>query len=161
MKPSSIPATVERLSRISPHLREDIRAEADLAILEADREGHDDEWVVQRLERFVSATRRVSASRRESIGLEEVAKYILGDDKIEPLAVAVPSFLTPREKRRFRRNLIIQVANKAGLSQRLIAQGLGLPFSCVNAICHDDLSKRIAPRPPLKRPRRVPKRRER
>lgn len=141
---TSVPATVARLSRIFPHLREDLQAEADLAILEADREGHDDEWVAARVNRFASDLRHASA---ETVPISEhLADSRLKSPSAASEPILIPSDLTPAQRERFHRDMAIQILAAAGMPMRIIGELFKLKHSRVYAICQDDLKIAAKPR---------------
>lgn len=136
--------TVERLAQVAPWLRDDIESEAALALLEADRDGHDDEWVVKRLKRFVSDD-RVANARTISLN-ERVTDSSIRRPSSAAAPILLPSTLTPGQQKRFHRDLMIQLAASRGFSQQIISEIFGINYTRMREILQEDLRERYKTR---------------
>ena len=118
----------------APWLADDIAAEADVAV----REGLDYAGVFDRLWRLVRAE---VVQRSIGFAPTELATVIRAKGSVRG---GTRSLLTVGQRAKLERDLAIQVAHAAGLSQRLLASVHGLPRSVIGEICLQDLRAKLA-----------------
>jgi hypothetical protein len=122
-----------RFARIAPRLADDFRSEADLVLVEDP--AADDAKVSARLWAMLRAENRASPRAAEVDVETAVAAPVAALQGPRRLA----SNLTAGQAKRLRRDLVIQIAHDAGISQRVLAGVFDLPRSRIAAICARDL----------------------
>ena len=112
---------VDRFVKFAPHLEDDIRQEYELA-----------QWQgLTEKETEVALNRLVGTDRKEAHATATAT------DTGRPtacLGMEPSRTMTAGQKRRFRRNLVIAIAHRGGVSQRLLAEVFDLPRSRIGAI---------------------------
>lgn len=117
----------------APWLADDIAAEADVAV----REGLDCDDVLARVRRFVF--KEIS---QRSVGYDPAQLAVSTHARVT-VRGKTRSLLTDGQRAKLQRDLAIQVAHAAGLSQRLLADVHGLPRSLIGEICGQDLRAKL------------------
>lgn len=115
----------------APWIADDIRSEAVVCELE----GLSDERTRRRLWRLVYGE---WVANRTSLDLDRLV------DRSRPRLRKHPRRLTPKESRRFYRDVAIQFYAACGVTQRTLAVIYKLPHSRIAVICALDLHERLA-----------------